>query len=135
MTETIETIHATLSRTGPHEIEIRFAPGTLDKQGIAEVIVARKQLAGDAPVGLLLIIPPDTELDVAMIATDHQKIHAAEEQILGLAAVAGSGIAETLLRLYKAYYPKPFRAEVFTDEGEARTWLRACIGKALEAPR
>ena len=133
MTEQVRTRSATLTRTGANEVEIRFTPGTLDKAGIAEVIGERKRMHGDTPVGLLLIVPDDVELDVAVISTDHLKVNQAMDHILGFAVVAGSVVAEALLRLYKAYYPTAFAAEVFTDEVEARTWLRARVTNALQS--
>lgn len=133
MTEKIQTRSASLTRIGPHEIEIRFTSGILlDRDGIAEVIGERKRMHGDTPVGLLLIVPDDVELDVAIINTDHLKANQATDHILGFAVVAGSMMSEALLRLYKAYYPTSFAAEVFTDEVEARAWLRTRVAAALE---
>jgi hypothetical protein len=132
MIELVETRCAVLARTGSNEVEIRFRPGiVLDRSGIAEVIGERKRMCGGSPVGLLLIVPPDTELDVAVIGTDHLKVNQATEHVLGFAVVAGSAVSETLLRLYKAYYPPDFSAEVFTDEEEARTWLQKRIATAM----
>jgi hypothetical protein len=134
MIELVETRCAVLARTGPNEVEVRFRPGiVLGRSGIAEVIGERKRMCGDTSVGLLLIVPADTELDVAVIGTDHLKVNRASDHVLGFAVVAGSAISETLLRLYKAYYPPEFSAEVFTDEGEARTWLRKRVATALAA--
>ncbi len=133
MLEQVRTRCATITRTSPHEVEIIFsAAGTLDKSGIAEVIQERKRLCPSDPIGLLLIVPADVELDVAIINTDHQRANQATDNVLALAVVAGNAISETLLRLYKAYYPPTFRAEVFTDEEKARTWLRERVAAALE---
>ena len=136
MKETIELPSATLSWGSPNEIEIRFTSGIrLDKRAIAEVIATRKRMQGGLPIGLLLIIPVDTELDVMIINTDHLKVHDATDQVLAFAVVAPSAISEVMLRLYKAYYPTLFRAEVFTDEVEARIWLREQVALALEDPK
>ena len=136
MIELVETRCAVLARTGPNEVEIRFRPGiVLDRSGIAEVIGERKRMCGTSPIGLLLIVPSDTELDIAVINTDHLKVNQATDHVVGFAVVAGSSVSETLLRLYKAYYPPEFSAEVFTDEEEARTWLRARSASSLEAAK
>jgi hypothetical protein len=132
MTEQVQVRSATLTWRGPHELEIRFTPGLLDRAGIAEVIQTRKRMCADKPVGLLLIVPQDTELDIGIISTDHLKTDQATENVLGFAVVAGNEISETLLRLYKAYYPTTFEAEVFTNEAQARTWLARQVAKALE---
>jgi hypothetical protein len=133
MTEQVQARSATLTWRGPHELEIRFTSGILlDGAGIAEVIRTRKHMCAGKPVGLLLIVPSDTELDVGIINTDHLKVNQATDNVLGFAVVAGNEIAETLLRLYKAYYPTIFEAEVFTDEAAARTWLAGKVAQALE---
>jgi hypothetical protein len=131
MTEPVHVRSATLTWRGPHELEIRFTPGLLDHAGIAEVIQTRKRMCADKPVGLLLIVPNETELDIGIISTDHLKANQATENVLGFAVVAGSEISETLLRLYKAYYPTIFGSEVFTDEAKAVAWLKARVSEAL----
>jgi hypothetical protein len=134
MNEQVGIRSAIISKIGEHEVEVRFRPNiVLDGKGIAEVIAERKRICGDVPIGLLLIVPFETELDVAIISSDHQKENQATENILGLAVVAGSVVSEALLRLYKAYYPTKFAAEVFTNEQEARTWLQARIADAIAA--
>lgn len=136
MTDTITTPYAAIHRTGPHEVEIHFTAGiTLNSRSVAEVIRERIRMCAGQPTGLLLIIPPDTELDMSVMNTDNLKTNHATDQVLAFAVVAGNATAETLLRLYKAYYPSPFDAEVFTDEEVARAWLRRRIAKALEATR
>src|SRR4029450_10611679 len=113
MEEQIETPYATITRLGPNEIELRFASGiVLDKTSIAEVIRERKRMSAGRPIGLLLIVPTDTDLDMAMISTDHLKVNQAADDILGFAVVARSAISEMLLRLYKAYYPTSFVSSV-----------------------
>jgi hypothetical protein len=134
--EPVETSHATLSWLGPNEISVRFASGTVvDRVAIAEVILARKGMQGDREVGLLLIVPADTELDMAIIGTDHLKVNKATDNVLGLAVVARNTVSEVLLRLYKAYYPTTFEARVFTDEEEAQAWLRDRVARALETSK
>ncbi|HRH39465.1 MAG TPA: STAS/SEC14 domain-containing protein [Flavobacteriales bacterium] len=133
MTEPVHTRWAEISWLSPNEIEIRFTSGILlDRAAIAEVIAARKHMQGEKPVGLLLIVPNDTELDMSVIGMDHLKVHQATDHVVGFAVVANSGISEVLLRLYKAYYPTVFEAEVFTQETEARTWLSKQVARALE---
>jgi hypothetical protein len=133
MTEHSSARWASLTWLDPNTIEIRFMPGILlDRAAITEVITARKFMQGDRSVGLLLIVPAETELDVAIIGTDHQRVNQAEDKVVGFAVVARSAVSQVLLRLYKAYYPPTFEAEVFTDEGHARTWLKAKVARALE---
>lgn len=132
MTAPVRTRCATLTWLAENLLEIRFASGiTLDRSGVAEVIQERKRICGNTLVGLLLIVPQDTDLDLSVINTDHLRAHDATERVLGFAVVAGSMMAEALLRLHKAYYPTPFPAEVFTDEATARVWLRARVAEGL----
>ncbi len=133
MTEQVRIRWATLTWLCPNTIELRFTSGIrLDMAAIAEVITARKRMQGDTSVGLLLIIPSDTELDMAIIGTDHLRVHQATDKVLAFAVAARSAVSEVLLRLYKAYYPTLFRAEVFTDEAEAGAWLRDQVAHSLE---
>lgn len=136
MTEQVHTRWSDLTWLGPNEIEVRFTAGILlDQAAIAEVIIARKRMQGGTPAGLLLIIPAETELDMAVIGMDHLRIHQATDNVVGFAVVARSPVSEVLLRLYKAYYPTVFEAEVFTDEEEARVWLARQVAQALAVPR
>jgi hypothetical protein len=133
MTENVHTRWATLSWLGPNAIELRFASAILlDMAAIAEMIADRKRIQGHTPVGLLLIVPEDTELDMSIIGTDHLRVHQATDNVLGFAVVARSSVSEVLLRLYKAYYPTTFETEVFTAEEEARTWLSDQVARTLE---
>ena len=110
MAEHVHTRWATLSWPNPNTIELRFTSGILlDMTAIAEVIGARKRMQGDTPVGLLLIVPAETELDMAIIGTDHLRVHQATDNVLGFAV-----------------------AEVFTDEEEARAWLDHQVARTLE---
>lgn len=134
MSEETRTRCATLKWLGPNMLEIRFEPGiVLDRSGVGEVIQERKRICGATPAGLLLIVPHDTDLDLSVINTDHLRAHDATDRVLAFAVVAGSMMAEALLRLYKAYYPTPFQAEVFTDEVTARAWLGQRVAEALKA--
>ena len=136
MAEQAHTRWGALTRCRTNTIELRFTSGIrLDNAALAEVITARKQMQGDTPVGLLLIIPSETELDLSIIGTDHLRTHQATDNVLAFAVVARSAVSEVLLRLYKAYYPTLFRAEVFTDEAEAGAWLREQTAHSLEVLR
>ncbi|MBL7963635.1 MAG: hypothetical protein JNM31_07295 [Flavobacteriales bacterium] len=132
MSEPVQTRWATLSWLGPNEIKIDFTPGImLDAAAIAEVIGARKRMQGDRSVGLMLIVPAETELDLAIVGMDHLKVNQATDNLVGFAVVARSSIAEVLLRLNKAYFPTPFAAEIFTCDQEARKWLGEQVAQAL----
>lgn len=132
--EETRTRCAVLKWLAPNMLEIRFASGILlDKSGVGEVIQERKRMCGTTPTGLLLIVPHDTDLDLSVINTDHLRAHDATDRVLAFAVVAGSMMAEALLRLYKAYYPTPFPAEVFNEEAAARTWLGERVAEALKA--
>lgn len=135
METTVQTQQAIITRISPNEVEVRFGDGVvIDKVGIAEIMQERKRMCGDTPVGLLLIVPGDTELDVAIINTDHYRANQGSEHVIALAVVAGSLMSETLISLYRAYYPTTFRSEVFMKEEEARSWLRQRIGEATGGP-
>jgi hypothetical protein len=124
MTDRIETSLAVLERVSPRRVEILFKPSVLiDVAGLAAIFEQRKRMQGDEAVGLLVVIPSDAELDIAVLGTDQFARNDGAEGLIAMATVAGSGINEMLTNLFFAYFPQGFPQRVFTDLSEARAWL------------
>lgn len=119
-----ETPLAFVERTGISRVEIRFKPDVyIDAQGIAEVFQERIRLCGKDPIHILMVIPPDAQIDLTVMATDHFKVNDGVDGVLGIATVAGSSMNELLTSLFFAYFPQGFPARVFSSEAEALDWL------------
>lgn len=58
------------------------------------------------------------------MTTDHYKHRPVVDCTRFLAISAGSAMHERMASLYFAYFPQNFRTAIFTDEQEARNWLK-----------
>lgn len=119
-----ETSIASIERTSPSRVEIRFKPEVyIDTKGFAEVFQERIRLCGTDHVHILMVIPTDAEIDPTLMATDHFKANGGVEGVQAIASVSGSSVNEMLTSLYFAYFPQAFPARVFNTEQEAGDWL------------
>lgn len=134
MTITTETRVATLSLLDDGLMEVRFRPGVkLDVDMLAELQVARKELAGGSPRAVLTSIPEDIDFDMSVMNTDHYRPHKAEEVIIALALVTLGSMNELLAKLYFTYFPTAFNAKIFSAEAPARAWLAERLAEAANS--
>ncbi len=120
----VETPLAHLQRLTPRLVEIRFKPSvTIDVAGLATIFEARKRMQGADAVSLLVVIPPDAEMEIAVLGTDQFARNDGAEGLIAMATVAQSSMNEMLTKLFFAYFPQGFPSQVFTDLAEARAWL------------
>jgi hypothetical protein len=128
MQQLVETRLAIIALATPNLVEVRFRSGiTIDSPGIAEIMVERQRLGGENDVGIIVVIPPDADVDVAVINVDHYKVNRSDRHVLGMAVVVGNMLAETLLSLYNAYYPPQFPFQIFTAEAAGRAWMEEIV--------
>jgi hypothetical protein len=119
-----ETDHARFERAAPDLLEIRLKPGTrIDVACIAGIMRERMRLCGTDPLCVLVMVPMDAELDIAVIGMDHYRVNESSEGLRAVALVSQALLMETMARLYAAYFPPMFRLEIFNHEGDARGWL------------
>jgi hypothetical protein len=124
MQQLVETRLAIIALASPHQVDVRFRSGiTIDTPGIAEIMIERQRLGGENDVGIVVVIPPDADVDVAVINVDHYKVNRSSRHIIGMAIVVGNMLAETLVSLYNAYYPPQFPLKIFSSETAARAWM------------
>jgi hypothetical protein len=131
MSELIETRQATIEKTADDLLEVRYKQGqTLDAAGLGDVLRERERLCG-GPGGqaVLAVIPPDADFQLGLMTTDHYKDRPVVDCTRFLAVAASSTMHERMASLYFAYYPQNFRTAVFTDEGEARAWLKKSVSE------
>lgn len=129
MNGSIETRQATIERTPDDLLEVRYKSGeTLDAAGLSEVLSERERMRDDGlGQAVLAVIPPDADLQLSLMTTDHYKGRMAAERTRFLAITASSIMHERMASLYFTYFPQAFRTCIFTNEEEARAWLRKCM--------
>lgn len=126
MNELIETRQATIERTADNVLEVRYKPGlTLDPDGLQDVLSERERICGGRGAqAVLAVIPPDADFQMMLMTKDHYKDRPVVDCTRFLAIAATSVMHERMASLYFAYFPQNFPTAVFSDEEEARTWLR-----------
>lgn len=121
----IDTPIATIQRTTPDLIEVRFKPGaTLNVQGISTILQARQQSAAGEPMRVLVMFPQDELLfEMKMITTDYYRTVPVEQFTRAVAWAVINDHNRRFCELYFAYFPSPVPSAIFTTEEEARKWL------------
>lgn len=121
-----ETGIAKLVRVRPDFLEVNYREGcTLSSVGVAEVQVARRELMGSTPYGMLSIIPEDVDFELGAMNVDHMLQDRREGLLVAIAVVARANMIEMILKLYFSYFPQMSRILVTDKEAEARSWLTA----------
>lgn len=134
MNELIETRQATIERTPDNVLEVRYKPGqTLDPAGLSEVLRERERLCqgqgGQGGQAVLAVIPPDADFQMLIMTSDHYKDRPVVDCTRFLAIAATSVMHERMASLYFAYFPQNFRTGIFSDEAEARVWLKKSMSE------
>lgn len=115
---------ATLTRVRPDFLEVHYRAGcVLSSVGVAEVQVARRDLMGNSPYGMLSIIPEDVDFELGAMNVDHMMQDRREGLLLAIAVVARANMIQMILKLYFSYFPQMNRILVTDKEAEARSWL------------
>ena len=131
MNELIETRQATIERTADNVLEVRYKPGqTLDPAGLGDVLAERERLCkGQGGQAVLAVIPPDADFQMLLMTHDHYKGRPVVDCTRFLAIAATSVMHERMASLYFAYFPQNFRTGIFSDEAEAREWLKTSMSE------
>lgn len=124
---TIDTPIATIERTASDLVEVRFKLGVvLSVAGIGALLDARERIAEEGPTRVLVIFPAsEMDFDMAMITTDNYRGRPVRQHSKAVAWVTRNGHNDRFTRLYFVYFPSPVPSAIFSEEGEARTWLEA----------
>ncbi len=126
--------YASFERVTADMLEIRLKSGLrIDKDCIAGIMRERRRLCGTEIVCLLVLVPDDAELDIAVLGMDHYQANESSDGIRALAICSETLMLETMARLYAAYFPPLFRMEVFNKETDARTWLNEQVSLLRQA--
>src|SRR5262245_49552146 len=124
MTDFSETDQAWFDRKAPDLLEIQLRAGAhIDVPFITAIMRERQRMCGTDPLCLLVLVPMDAELDMAVMSLDHYKANESSEGLRAVAIVSQALMVETMARLYAAYFPPMFRLEIFNQERDARDWL------------
>lgn len=129
-----ETDHAHFTRLALDLLVVRLKPGLLfGVDQVADIMRERVRLCGKDPLCVLFMVPPDAELDVAVIGMDHYQANNSDAGLCAVAIVSDALVMQTMARLYAAYFPPRFMLEVFHSESEARAWLDVRLAVLREA--
>jgi hypothetical protein len=124
MIQRSETEQAFFERPEPDLLEVRLKPGIrIDKDCVSALMHERIHLCGGEPLCVLVTVPTDAELDIAVMSVDHHQLNESGEGVRAVAILTESLMLETMARLYVAYFPTLFQTEVFNLQADAREWL------------
>ena len=134
MATTSETDHARFVRTTHDLLEVRLKPGVrIDAGCIAGIMRERMRLCNADPLCVLVLVPPEAEIDIAAIGMDHYRANESANGLRAVAIASETLMMETMARLYAAYFPQMFRFEVFNREADAREWIAEQLAELRQA--
>ena len=120
----IDTRLATLERGSNELVEVRFKPEMrLDAEGIGEIVRAKHQLCATRDTDVLMVLPPDIDFELNVLAIDHHAVNGGCGLARRLAFAAQSPFSERIARIYFRYHPRDGETAIFLDESDARSWL------------
>jgi hypothetical protein len=123
--ERVITSTAVVEMASPGLVVCRYMPGAkVTAAGINENIEARLKLAGHSPHVALTVLPSPEDFDMTMLQKDHYHVAGTSDPMQAQAMVAEGMVMYPVTKLYFAYFPTPFRNEVFASEPEAMAWIK-----------
>lgn len=129
MTEVVDIGVATLERSRPDLVILRFNPGSVANAAtFQQSMDARKVYSADAPHGVLMLVPDEVDFSPNLLSKDHYKDQGTEVFTRALALVCRNQGFTSIVELYFALHPAPFPIKFFEGEAEARSWLDALLG-------
>ncbi|HMC96261.1 MAG TPA: hypothetical protein VKG92_01280 [Flavobacteriales bacterium] len=128
--ERFETSIATIVRTRPDMMEIRYKPGsTMDMAGVKEIHEVRARIFGDRPYASLSLIPEDVDFQLDITLRDHYSTSRGNDGLVAWATVARGAMLDMIAKLYFSYFPQTFPVLTTANEQEARVWIEAQLDK------
>lgn len=123
-TRLIDTPEATVQRVSEDLLEVRFKPDVrISLEGIGEVVTAKRELAVQGQPDVLVVVPPDVEVDLKVVTADHHMLFGDCGNTGRLAFVSQSGMNQKLAEIHYKYHPRTKGSAVFMHEEDARDWL------------
>ncbi|MCB0764245.1 MAG: hypothetical protein R2815_09865 [Flavobacteriales bacterium] len=124
-----DTALATIDRSEDGIIRIRFKHEVrVDVSGLAEILQARRDLAGDDRPGVMALLPEDLDFDNAILTTDHHAGSDPRTFTKAFAIVTRSHLLVRLYSIYATYFKQDFPVRTFDDEDAAVQWLHEQVG-------
>ncbi len=128
--DSYETSIATIVRTRPDLMEIRYKPGcTLDMAGVKEIHEVRARVFGERPYASLSLIPEDVDFQLDITQQDHYIAKRKSDPLVAWAVVSRGPMLEMISKLYFSYFPQTFPVLTTADEQEAREWIEAQLDR------
>lgn len=123
------TAAAHIVRVRPDLVEVRYRSGiTLSKEDLSEVQRTRRELMAGQQCGLLIVLPPELDFQLAVMNNDYLAEDRRTGAVRAVAVVVGSRMFEMLVKLHVEYFAPGFPFHITHDEGAARTWLDEQLG-------
>lgn len=110
----------------PRLIEQRYHPMTVPSPALfLEARKVRERLTRKGACALLVILPPEMPVDPPSTNIDFFREESDQRSIVALAVVAETSMLNAATKFYFRYYAQSFEAKVFTEEEEAKKWLKS----------
>ncbi|HRO99779.1 MAG TPA: hypothetical protein PLN54_10130 [Flavobacteriales bacterium] len=120
----IDVALATVVRTGPDRIDVRCHDGVKwTNAGIAEVMSARRAVAGGAPQRVLVVMPAELDFELSTMTTAHYDPADLATHCRAEAWAVLSTFNARLFEVYFSYFTSPVPCAFFITESEALAWL------------
>ena len=115
-------------------IEQRYHPLAIPSPALfIEARKARERITRKGACAVLVILPPEMPVDPPSTNVDFFRQESERRSILALAVVAETAEVNAATKFYLRYYAQSFEAKVFTEETEARRWLKEQLAVASRA--
>lgn len=112
----------------PRLIEQRYHPMTVPSPALfLEARKARERLTRKNACAVLVVLPPEMPVDGPSTNIDFFRQESELRSIIALAVVAETAMLNAATKFYFRYYAQSFEAKVFTEEDEAKAWLKGKI--------
>ncbi len=129
--ERFETSIATIVRTRPNLMEVRYKPGcTMDMDGVKEIHEVRARVFGSRPYASLSLIPEDVDFRLDITQKDHYSVNRSNDPLGAWAVVSRGAMLDMIAKLYFSYFPQTFPVLTTSNEEEARAWIDAQLDKS-----
>ena len=112
-------------------IEQRYHPLAIPSPALfVEARKARERITRKAgPCAVLIVVPFEMPVDPPSTNVDFFRPESQKRSIIALAVVAKSTVVNAATKFYFRYHAQSFETKVFTEEADARPWLKEQLSR------